>query len=107
MQPKEKFIYHNIPGKPGEVIRVDIFTLDNKNYLCIVDYHGKFPVMKKTEDFTADSLILACKIFFQNIVCQGKSQQAQAVTLFQIYICNSAKPEHRTSNIILDVRTKF
>ena len=44
-QPREKFIHHNIPGKPQEVIGVDIFTLNNKNYLCIVDYHSKFPVI--------------------------------------------------------------
>ena len=40
-----------------------MFTLDNKNYLCIVDYHSKFPVIKM-EDLSAESLILACKIIF-------------------------------------------
>ena len=38
-----------------------MFTLHNKNYLCIVDYHSKFPVIKK-EDLSADSLTLTCKI---------------------------------------------
>ena len=28
----------------------DIFTLHNKNYLCIVEYCSKFPVTKKLED---------------------------------------------------------
>ena len=41
-----------------------MFTLDNKQYLCIVDYNSKFPVVKKTEDLSADSLILTCKIIF-------------------------------------------
>ena len=41
-----------------------MFTLHNKNYLCIVDYHSKFLVIKKTGDFAADSLILTCKIIF-------------------------------------------
>ena len=41
-----------------------MFTLHNKNYLCAVDYHSKFPVIKKMEDLSADSLILTCKIFF-------------------------------------------
>ena len=30
-QPKEKIIHHDIPGKPWEVIGVDMFTLNNKN----------------------------------------------------------------------------
>ena len=29
-----------------------------------MDYHSKFPGMKKMEDLLADSLILACKIIF-------------------------------------------
>ena len=41
-----------------------MFTLDNKQYLCIVDYHNKFPIIKKTADLSADSLILNCKIIF-------------------------------------------
>ena len=41
-----------------------MFTLHNRNYLCIVDYHSKFLVMKKMEDLSADSLILKCKIIF-------------------------------------------
>ena len=42
--------------------RVDMFTLKNKNYLCIVDYHRKFPVVKKKEDLSTESLIPRCKI---------------------------------------------
>ena len=41
-----------------------MFSLSNKNYLCIVDYHSKFPIIKKMEDLLADSLILACIIIF-------------------------------------------
>ena len=32
---KEKLILHEIPGKLWEVIGVDMFTLYNRNYLCI------------------------------------------------------------------------
>ena len=53
-----------MPGKPWEVIGIVIFTLNYTNYLCIVDYHIKFPVVKKSEDMSVDSLILACKIIF-------------------------------------------
>ena len=31
------------------------------HYLYIIDYHSKFPIIKKTEDL-ADSLILMCEV---------------------------------------------
>ena len=34
------------------------------HYLCIVDYHSKSPIIKKTEDLSADSLIPICKVIF-------------------------------------------
>ena len=37
-----------------------MFTLNNKNYLCIVDYQSKFPVIKKENDLSTETLILAC-----------------------------------------------
>ena len=43
-----------------------MLNLCNRNYLYIVDYHSKFPIIKKTEDLAADSLILACKISFSD-----------------------------------------
>ena len=64
MQPKERLIYHEIPGRPLDVAGTDNFSLYNKNYLCIVDYHSKFPVIKKMEGLSADSLILVCKVIF-------------------------------------------
>ena len=35
---KRKNIHHNIPGKSWEERRADMFTLNIKYYLCIVDY---------------------------------------------------------------------
>ena len=55
-QPKETIVHHDIPVRPWDMVHVDIFTLNNKNYLCIVDYHNKFPIIKKTKDLSADSL---------------------------------------------------
>ena len=42
----------------------EIFQLNNKNYLCIVDYHSKLPVVKKIEGLSADSLVLALTVVF-------------------------------------------
>ena len=63
-QPREKIIHDSIPGKPLEVIGVDMFTLNNKNYLSILDYHSKCPILKRSEDMSAESLIPACKNIF-------------------------------------------
>ena len=43
-----------------------MFALHNRNYLCIVDYHSKFPVIK-IEHISVNSLILTYKIFFFRI----------------------------------------
>ena len=53
-----------IPAKPWEIVGTDMFTLHNKNYLCIVYDHSIFSVIKMVEDFYADTLILTCKIDF-------------------------------------------
>ena len=41
-----------------------MFTLNNKHYLCTVNYHSKFTIIKKAEDLSADSLILAYEVIF-------------------------------------------
>ena len=62
-QSKDKVMSHKMSGRPWESVRVDIFTINNKQYLCIVNYHSKFPVMN-VEDFSTDNLIKMCKIIF-------------------------------------------
>ena len=63
-QLKDKIIHHDIPAKPWEVIGTDMFTLNNKQNISIIDYHSKFPVTKKAEDLSADNLLLTCKVIF-------------------------------------------
>ena len=64
MQPKEKIIHHDIPLRPWEVLGAELFHLNNKNYLCIIDYHIKFPVIKRMEGLSAESLITTIKVTF-------------------------------------------
>ena len=64
VQPKDKMIHHDIPIRPWDIIGTDIFTLNNKHYFCVVDYHSKISIIKKAEDLLADSLILTCKVIF-------------------------------------------
>ena len=62
-QPKDKITNHDILVRLWDVIAADMFTLNNKQYLCIVDYHSKFLIIKKTTNLSADSLILMWKLF--------------------------------------------
>ena len=57
-------IYQDIPVRPWDVTGTDMFTLNNKHYLYIVDYHSKFSFFKKAEGLSTDSLILTCKVIF-------------------------------------------
>ena len=66
-QPKEKIIHHDIPIKLWDVVGTDMFTINNNKYLYVVDYHSKFPIIKKTEDQSADSLVLTHKVIFFRI----------------------------------------
>ena len=63
-QPKEKIIHCEILLRPWEVLGVDTFQLNNKNYLCIVDYHSKFPVIKRMEGLSAENLIATTNVIF-------------------------------------------
>ena len=63
-QPKEKIIQYDIPLRPWEVLGTDVFHFNNKNYLCIVDYHSKFPIVKRLEGLSTESLITTTKVIF-------------------------------------------
>ena len=71
-QPKEKIIHHEIPGKPWEVPGADMFALHIKNYPCIVNYHSKFLVIKKTEDLSVDSLNTGMQTYFLEYILPKK-----------------------------------
>ena len=56
-KPKDKIILHNVQGRQWEVIGADILHIDDKNFLCIIDYFNKLPVIKCTERPSAENLI--------------------------------------------------
>ena len=64
MQPKEKIIHHDIPFRPWEVVGADIFHFNNRNYLCVIDYNSKFPIIKRLEGLSVENLINTVKIIF-------------------------------------------
>ena len=63
-QPQERIIHHDIPLQPWEIVGADVFHYNNKNYLCIVDYSSKFPIVKRLEGLSAENLTNTVKIIF-------------------------------------------
>ena len=57
-------VHHDNPIGPWDMVGADMFTLNDKHNLCIVDYHSKFPIIKKTKYLSADSIILTFKAIF-------------------------------------------
>jgi hypothetical protein len=41
-QQKEPLINHKLPDRPWEKIGIDLFTIDDKDYLCTVDYFSDY-----------------------------------------------------------------
>ena len=60
---------HKIQRRPWESVTADIFTINNKHYLCIIDNHSKLPVVKQVEGFNADNLINTYNIIFRGMGC--------------------------------------
>ena len=55
MQSKERIIPYEILKNPWEINGSDMLSLYNKHHLCIVDYHSKLPIIKKTESLLAET----------------------------------------------------
>ena len=64
MQPKEKIIHHEVLLRPCEAVGADIFHFNNINYLCVVDYNSKFPIVRKLQGLSAEHLINAVSAIF-------------------------------------------
>ena len=52
-----KSIVYKIPCRLWEVAGADIFMINGEILLCIVDYHSKFPIVKKVNSLSADDLV--------------------------------------------------
>ena len=64
MHPKEKMVHHDIHLRPWDVLGADVFHFNNKKYLCLVDYHSEFPVVKKMDGLSTENLITTTKVIF-------------------------------------------
>ena len=60
-RPANPLIPHPIPSSTWYTLGADIFHLDKKIYLCVVDHHSKFPIVKELLDNSMHSLKEAFK----------------------------------------------
>ena len=58
---KELLLPHDMPQKPWHTWGSDTFLGDNANYLVVVDYYGKFPVLKRISNFQSSRVVAHLK----------------------------------------------
>ena len=63
---REPLIVHDVPERPWQKVGCDIFTLDEKDYLCTVDYYSGYFEIDHLERKTARSIITRMKRHFSN-----------------------------------------
>ena len=84
------------------MLGVEVFQLNNKNYLCVVDFHSKFPVIKRMEGLSAESLIATVKIIFAeySIPCRLMSDDGSNFISEKFKsFCNSLNIEQAVSSL--------
>ena len=66
-QPKrEPLIIHDVPERPWQKVGCDIFTLDEKDFLCTVDYYSGYFEIDHLERKTAKAITTRLKRHFSN-----------------------------------------
>ena len=82
---KEPLLPHDVPQKPWHTLGSDIFHWNNANYLLVVDYYSKFPVVKKLTNIQSSTVIAHLKSVFEEhgipskLVTDNGSQYTSAV----------------------------
>ena len=63
---REPLVVHDVPECPWQKVGCDIFTLDEKDYLCTVDYFSGYFEIDHLERKTARAIIARLKRHFSN-----------------------------------------
>jgi hypothetical protein len=63
-QPPETLLPHPVPLYPWQKIGTDIFSYSRRDYLLVVDYFSKFPLVVLLPDKTASSVVNMLKSLF-------------------------------------------
>ena len=57
MQASEPSLHHNIPPMPWRKLASDLYQIGTSNYLIIIDYFSKFPLVVEMNSTTSQSII--------------------------------------------------
>ena len=71
-QQQESLRYHQIPDRPWEKIGSDLFQLNGKDYLVVVDYYSQFIELRTMTRTTSQAVISQLKEMFSR---QGTPQE--------------------------------
>ena len=70
-QQKEPMVTTDLPTMPWQKVGTDLFHLDGKNYLLVIDYFSNFPEIALLSSMTATCVITHLKsIFARHGICQ-------------------------------------
>ena len=61
---REPLISTQLPARPWKRVASDLFQLDGKNYLLVVDYYSRYPEIIQLTSTTSTSIIQALKVIF-------------------------------------------
>lgn len=70
-QPKEPLTITNIPDEPCQKVGTDLFHLEGKNYLLVIDYLSNYPEIASLPNMSAMCVIKYMKSIFSR---QGIAQ---------------------------------
>ena len=54
---KETLVNHPIPNLPWEMVASDLFTLDGRDYVLVIDYHSNYPEVEHSPDTRSGTVI--------------------------------------------------
>ena len=107
-KPANPLIPHPIPISTWYTLGAEDFYLDKKIYLCVVDYHSKFPLVKVLPDTSAHSLkeafkdIISEHRFFWELVSDAgvnlTSDEFQKICTMLDIKCKITYSYHHSSN---------
>ena len=61
---KQPMIHTDLPDYPWQKIATDLFQLNRRNYLLVVDYFSRFPETQQLSNTTSSSVVGALKAMF-------------------------------------------
>ena len=67
-RPTEPMLSHKIPSRPWSKISVNLFALDGKQYLVMVDHYSEYFELESLRNIAASTVIRAMK---RNFACHG------------------------------------